>query len=330
MAFTLLYGCGQIETTVRDLSAARDFMLGVLGAGEIEQLMARQITGLFPPGEYAIEHFDCGEGLFQFNAPSPQARFGEHGPLHGAYLERIGSCVTNLNYYVDDAVHARDLLAEMGAPIHIEGPSDIIPCLADYGPQNTREGAAARSFYFLGARDLIGLDLEFMEPNFLRFAEQTVQFPCFVHPRPKTGDGNLKLLRLRLVVNDLEAAYENLVRLIAPASRSNPYAIRRGARAKAFRIGLGGLELEYCQPLSSSAHLAELLSRFGPGVLTAEFAARDPEIVLERARARAGVQVGTEIDVFGDAVAEPRREIASRDLVGFDVVLEPLETPALA
>ncbi|CAN7624824.1 hypothetical protein LJR219_004834 [Phenylobacterium sp. LjRoot219] len=169
-------------------------------------------------------------------------------------------------------------------------------------------------------------DLEFMESNFRRFAEQTVRPPA----AEKTGDGNLKLLRLRLVVNDLEAVHENLVRLIAPASRSNPYAIRRGKLAKAFRIGLGGLELEYCQPLSSSAHLAELLSGFGPGVLTAEFAARDPEIVIDRARARAGVQVGTEIDVFGDAVAEPRCEIASRDLVGFEVLLEPLETPTLA
>jgi hypothetical protein len=331
VTITLLYGCGQIETTVADMRAARAFMLQVLGAGEIEQQMAKEITDLFPPGDYLIEHFDCGEGLFQFNAPSPHARFGEHAPLHQGYLDRIGPCVTNLNYYVDDAIHARDLLAEMGAPTHIEGPSNIIASLADYGAENTRAWDDSRKFYFMGSRDLIGLDLEIMEPNFQRFARQTVQYPCFVQPRPATGDRNLKLLRLRLVVRDLEETYGNLVTLIAPASRSKPYEVREGRLAKAFRIGLGGLELEYCQPFLGGGELAEHLDRYGPGVLSVEFAAIDCEPVLARAR-RSGSAVEAESDLLGltSPQAGPRRRIASRDLVGFDVVLEPFDPRVLS
>lgn len=120
MSITLLFGCAQIETTVGDLAGTRAFMQDVLGGAQAERKMASEITDLFPAGGYAVEHFDCGEGLFQVNAPSPRARFEGHPPVHQAYLDRIGPCVTNLNYYVDDAVHARDLLAGLGAATYIE------------------------------------------------------------------------------------------------------------------------------------------------------------------------------------------------------------------
>jgi hypothetical protein len=319
MSIALLYGCAQIETAVADLAKARAFMVDVLGGGEIEQTVAAEITALFPSGGYAVEHFDCGEGLFQVNAPSPAAKFAGQPPVHQAYLDRIGPCVTNLNYYVDDAVHARDLLAGLGASTYIEGPSNIIASLADYGPENTRPGGEARNFYFLGARELIGLDLELMEPNFKRFSEQTAQHPCFVHPRPAAGDGMLVLLRLRLVVRDLEATYDNLVRIFAPASRSKPYGVRQDALARSFRIGLGGLELEYRQPLPRNGGEADQLDQFGPGVVAADFAAREPEIVVGRARERS----------MAVEVAGARQQIASRGLVGFDVGLEPVQASPL-
>jgi hypothetical protein len=330
MSITLLYGCAQVETTVGDLAQARAFMVDVLGGGPIEQEMAAEITALFPPGDYAVEHFECGEGLFQVNAPSPQANFAGQRPVHQAYLDRIGPCVTNLNYYVDDAVHARDLLAGMGAPTYIEGPSNLIPSLADYGPENTREDGGTRSFYFLGARELIGFDLELMEPNFKRFTRQTAQHPCFVHPRPVAGDGALQLLRLRLVVRDLDATYDNLVRILAPASRSKPYDVRQDALARTFRIGLGGLELEYCQPLSAGT-LQRQLDAFGPGVVAVDFAGREPEAVLARARRRSiGVGSATDVSVAAPVPTCARRQIASRHLVGFDVGIEPPAANALA
>lgn len=332
MSITLLFGCAQIETAVDDLAGARAVMRDVLGGGTIEERMAAEITALFAPGEYAVEHFDCGEGLFQVNAPSPRANFAGQTPVHQAYLDRIGPCVTNLNYYVDDAVHARDLLAELGAPTTIEGPSNVISSLADYGPDNSRPGGEARRFYFLGSRELIGFDLELMEPNFARFCAQSVQHPCFVHPRPPVGDGTLKLVRLIVVVRDLDAAYENLGRIFAPASRSKPYDVRRDLVARSFRIGLSGLELEYCEPATATGALAEELERFGPGVSAAVFAAREPESVVRRARAHS-LRVETVHE--GSALAPPASpdhvawRIASRRLAGFDVVIEPAQASPL-
>jgi hypothetical protein len=326
VSITLLFGCGQIETTVADLAGARSFMTEVLGGGAIEQKMAAEITALFPPGDYAVEHFDCGEGLFQVNAPSPKARFGDHPPVHQAYLDRIGPCVTNLNFYVDDAVHARDLLAGLGARTTIEGPSDVIASLADYGADNTRPGGEARRFYFLASRELIGFDLELMEPNFERFSAQDAQYPCFVRPRPATGDGQLELSRLTVVVPDLEVVYGNLTRIFAPASRSKPYGVAEDTGARSFRIGLGGLELEYSQPLSTRSPLAAQLERFGPGVLAAVFAARDPEVVARRARNRSIPVEPAPCDRYR---AQGGWRIGSRGLVGFDVQLEPVEASPL-
>lgn len=169
-----------------------------------------------------------------------------------------------------------------------------------------------------------------MEPNLNRFSEQGAQHPCFVHPRPATGDGSLKLLRLRLVMPDLEAAYDNLVRIFAPASRSNPYQVRRGGSSRTFRIGLGGLELEYRQPLSAASALSRELEQFGPGVIGVDFAAREPEVVAERARVRSFDVTTAEDD--GEAVAVPppaRWRIASRSLTGFDVGLERFQASPL-
>jgi hypothetical protein len=318
MAITLLYGCCQIELSVRDLDAACGFMEGTLGGGKIEQELARQIAELMPDVGYRIDHLDCGEGMFQINQPSPAMLYRGQKSVHQAYLDSIGPCVSNLNYFIDDHVHARELLAALGAATRIEGPSSAARCLADYAPDNTRPGGDERPFLFMGTRHLIGLDLELMEPNFLRFTDQTVQYPCFVQPRPKTGDGNLKLLRLRLVVPDLDETYGNLVRLFTPGSRSKPYAIREDSAGKAFRVGLAGIELEYVQPASDRSELAQQLERYGPGVVSIHFGARDRDTVL----ARAGNLVRSVDDLCYN--------LASRDIVGFDVVLEPISSRILA
>ena len=319
MSITLLYGCGQIETAVADLAANRAFMCDVLGGGEIEQRMAQEITALFPDGGHVLEHYDIGEGVFQVNAPSAEGTVMGRKTIHQVELEQVGSCVTNLYWYVDDAVHARDLLVGMGAEVRTQGPSTLIACLGDYG-SNTRPGGEGRPFIFMGARSLIGLDLELMEPNFERVTRQSVQYPSFLHPRPKVGTGELRLSRMRLVVGDLEETWRNLTRLIAPASRSKPYEVHADPHERRFRMGLGGLELEYRQPISSRGQAAALLDRYGPGVTAIVFEARDPAAVAKRAEA-----AGCEVEETDGGYA-----LASRAVTGFDVVLKPWKDDPLS
>ena len=331
MPIMLLYGCAQVELSVRDLKSACNFMQSVLGATQIEQALVRDIRALFPNGGYNVEHLNCGEGMFQFNEPSDALEFNGQKVIHQVYLDRIGPCVTNLNFFVDDAPHAHDLLTRMGANTHIQGPSSASPSLANYGLENTRSGADARKFYFIGARHLIGLDLEMMEPNFHSYSKQSLQYPCFMHPRPPSNDNNLKLLRLRLVVSDLQRTYQNLEDIFAPACRSNAYAMREGSLARAFRIGLGGIELEYCEPRSREGALAQSLEKYGPGVVTVEFGARNFDLAIERARSGSAVTVAEEPDLLGMTVGGvvPRYFVGSRSAVGFDVTLEQLDRQAL-
>lgn len=328
MAINLLYGCAQIETSSPDLAATRRFMIDALGARPVEQLLARQIAELIPGNGYDVDHLECGEAVFQINQPSPTMTFNGRKSIHQAYLDRIGPSVTNLNFYVDDIVHARELLAGMGAPAHIEGSSAVARALADYGPANSRQGAEQRPFLFMGARALIGFDLEIMEPNFLRFSEQTVQYPAFVQPRPASDRGNLTLQRLVVVVSSLQRTYDNLVRLFLPACRSQPYGVENGQSGKSFRIWLGGIEIEYCEPLVAIGELAEELERFGPGVVTIAFAARDVPGVLAGCRDHAA-DVREGFDPLGTLAENTRHHIACRARTGFDVVIEPYCEPAL-
>ena len=317
MAITLLYGCAQVETTARNIAETRSFFFDALGAGPIEQELAGQIDRIIPDPDYGCDHIGLGEAVFQVNQPAAGMLYNGQKSVHQAYLDRVGPSVTNLNFFIDDAVHAKELLLSMGAAIHIEGPSSAAKALADYGPDNTRPGADDRPFLFMATRALIGLDLEIMEPNFLRFAEQTTQYPAFVRPRPQAGDGNLLLLRLQIVVEDLDATAANLARIFTPASVSRPYGHREGSMGRAFRVWFGGIEIEYCEPLGTGA-LADALARFGPGVVTIRFAARDIDAALTKAGSRA--EVGEEPDWLGVG-GKAGTLIASREPIGFDVVL---------
>lgn len=328
MAITLLYGCAQIETTARNLAETRSYFHEVLGAGPIEQELAAQIDTIIPDPDYGCDHIGLGEAVFQVNQPAAGMMYKGQKSVHQSYLDRVGPSVTNLNFFIDDAAHAKALLLAMGAPVHIEGPSSAARALADYGPGNTRAGADERPFLFMGSRALIGLDLEIMEPNFLRFADQTTQYPAFVQPRPAAGDGNLRLERLRIVVADLEATQASLARIFTPASVSRPHGYRAGPLGRAFRVWLGGIEVEYCQPTGGGGALAAALEQFGPGVVTIEFSARDLDAALVRAQGKAAV--GEEPDWLGLAGAQPRASIASREPLGFDTVLEPARATIFA
>lgn len=320
MAITLLYGCCQVETSARDLDEVRRYMAEVLGAGPIEQELAGQIDRIIPLDDYGCDHIGLGEAVFQVNQPAAGMTYNGQKSVHQSYLDRIGPSVTNLNFFVDDIAHARALLIATGCATHIEGPSSAARALTDYGPGNTREGADERPFLFMGTRALIGVDLEIMEPNFLRFVDQQVQFPAFVHPRPEADDGNLLLRRLRIVMPDLDELERNLAALFTPASCSRPYDRREGSAARAFRVWFGGIEIEYCQPFAGSAGvLAEALGRDGPGVVAIDFAARDSDAAL--ARAENHVALGEEPDWLGEGGTRRGFLISSRDPIGFDTVI---------
>lgn len=321
MSINLLYGCCQIETSAPDLAATRRFMIDKLGAGPAEQRLAREIAQIIPDPAYDVDHLECGEAIFQINQPSPTMMYEGQPSIHQSYLDRVGPCVTNLNFFIDDHAHSLALLSGLGAKTHIRGPSSAARSLTDYGRENSRPAAETRPFLFMGTRHLIGFDLEIMEPNFQRFSEQEVQFPAFVRPRPQTGDGNLRLERLLVVVDRLEAVLDSIELVFAPASRSKPYAYREGTLAKSFRIALGGIEIEYCQPLSESGFLAGALSRFGPGIAAIEFAASDITDIVGKATSDAAVSFEEAFDPLGIALAQQACRLGCRALTGFDVVL---------
>ena len=318
MGISLPYGCCQIESSTHDLAETRAFLIDILGGGPIEQELAREIDTIIPDEGYGCDHVGLGQAVFQVNQPAAGMLYKGQPSVHQSYLDRVGRCVTNLNFFIDDHVHARSLLAALGASIHIEGPSSAAQALADYGLDNTRPGGSERPFMFWGTRDLIGLDLEIMEPNFLRFAEQVVQYPAFVRPRPVVGDDNLLLQRLRVVVADLDATRANLEAMFNPGSLSRPYRVRSGPLGRTFRIWLGGIEIEYCEPVSSRGALGKQLDARGPGVVAIDFSAHDPEVVIVRAQACA--ETCAEPLWTGDETACGRM-IASRSVIGFDVVL---------
>lgn len=128
------------------------------------------------------------------------------------------------------------------------------------------------------------------------------------------------LQRLRIAVASLEETHANLERIFAPASRSKPYGYQAGPLARAFRIGLGGIEIEYCQPLGKG-EVADRLERHGPGVMAIDFAARDVGSAAARARSHAGL--GEEPDWLGLGPRSGAMILSSRNAIGFDTVLLP-------
>lgn len=321
LTINLLFGCCQIETSAHDLAATRRVMVDAFGAGPAEQSLAREIARIIPDPAYDVDHLECGEAIFQINQPSPSMTFNGQPSVHQSYLEQVGPCVTNLNFFIDDHAHAHALLTSMGAMTHIQGPSSVARALSDYGNDNSRKGADERPFLFMGTRALIGFDLEIMEPNFLRFTDQSVQYPAYIQPRPTTGDGNLHLERLIIVVDDLETTLDAVEAIFALACRSRAYAYRQGPLGRSFRMTLGGIEIEYCQSLSPGA-LSEARSRYGQGVVAIEFTARDLPRALGRVAAASTRVVRPDSDLLGDA-CHSLHYVECRALTGFDVVLGP-------
>jgi len=318
MTFTLLHGCCQVETCAADLDVSRGFLVDFLGGVPAEQELARQISELIPGDDYDVDHVDCGQAIFQINRPSPSMTWQGNPSVHQRYLNERGSCVTNLNYFVDDIEHARELLSTLGAETLIEGPSTSARALAEYGADNTRPGGAARPFLFMGTRHLIGFDLEIMEPNFVHFSMQDAQFPAYVQPRPGGNGQGFRLTRLIVAVPDLDRLQANLAAIFSPASVSRPYCRREASDGRSLRLWLGGIELEYVERTGDICSPAPDET----GVFAIAFACESTENVVAQCR-QAGIETQ---ELTSDMIGLPSGGgawiLASRGRVGFDVVLE--------
>jgi hypothetical protein len=290
--------CAQIEMVVHDVPRACRWFKDALGATPIEQDVVRRITGVV----LDIDHRDCGDAMFQFCSV-----ITDDMP-HRWFIDTLGPCVTNLNFFVDDADRAHDLFAAAGATTKIDVP--IARGLrALLGPDIARPEEEIRQLYFMGTWPLFGFDLEFTTRPWRDGVDQHVFHPCFTCPRPPAEQKVERLAGLRVVVEDIDRTMANLVALIDPGSRSEPAFEPPTATDRMARISLRDLELRYTQPVSVRSPYHGALEA-GGGIVAAIFRAADPAAIVD------GI-TGAEVDW-----ADGRARIASRQVLGFDVELE--------
>ena len=110
MSIRLASTCAQIEMAVPDVPAACARFEELMGAEPVELDLVRGITGVV----LDIDHRSCGEAMFQFCSP-----IVENIPAR-RYLESIGPCVTNLNFFVEDSVAAHSELTAAGVATRLQ------------------------------------------------------------------------------------------------------------------------------------------------------------------------------------------------------------------
>jgi hypothetical protein len=290
--------CAQIETVVHDVPRACRWFEEVLGATPIEQDVVKRITGVV----LDIDHRDCGDGMFQFCSV-----ITDDMP-HRWFIDTLGPCVTNLNFFVDDAEQAHDLLAAAGATTKIDVPIGR-GLRALLGPEISRTEEEIGQLYFMGTWPLFGFDLEFTTRPWRDGTEQHVFHPAFTYPRPASEQRVERLAGLRVVLEDIDSAVGRLGALIDPGSRSSPVPGPATATERTTTVRLHDLELRYTQPLSARSPYHAALEA-GGGIVAAIFRTSDPHAIVD------GISdVGVEWLDNG-----PR--IASRQVLGFDVELE--------
>jgi hypothetical protein len=298
MTMRLESQCAQIEMVVHDVPGACRWFEDTLGATPIEQDIVTRITGKV----LDIDHRDCGDAMFQFCSV-----ITDDMP-HRWFIDTLGPCVTNLNFFVDDADRAHDLLAAAGATTKIDTPIGRA-LRALLGPDIARPEEEIRQLYFMGTWPLFGFDLEFTTRPWRDGVEQHVFHPAFTYPRPPSGHRVERLAGLRVVVDDIDRVMGHLVALIDPSSRSEPVLEPGTATERAARVRLHDLELRYTQPLSPRSPYHEALGT-GGGIVSAIFQATDPAAI---------------VGGIGDAKVERLDHVTrvrSRHLLGFDIELE--------
>src|SRR4051794_10443271 len=172
MPISLATNCLQIEMAVPDVRAACAEFEALLGAGPIEQEVVRRISGVV----LDIDHRGCGDAMFQFCAPLVEDVPARHE------LDRIGPCVTNLTFYVDDAAGAHDSLEAAGAVTRGHWRTSAGSWLQFLGEGNARSPEELADGYFMGTRHLFGFDFEFSEPPWYDASKQQYMYPAFTYP----------------------------------------------------------------------------------------------------------------------------------------------------
>jgi hypothetical protein len=290
--------CAQIEMVVRDVPRACAWFEQVLGAVPIEQRVVQRITGVV----LDIDHRDCGDAMFQFCSV-----ITDDMP-HRRFIDTYGPCVTNLNFFMDDADRAAEELSAAGADTKLDLPIGA-GLAALLGPELARPEEEMRRLYFMGTWPLFGFDLEFTNRPWRDDVEQDVFFPSFTYPRPTTNERVNRLTALRVVVDDVDRTIDNIVTLIDPGSRSEPYGESTSTGERSVSIRLRDLELRCTQVLEDSCCYAER-ARLGGGIVAAVFSVDGVESIVADA-------TNVEVDR-----RDQRLRLASREIVGFDVELE--------
>ena len=298
MTARLATQCAQIEMVVHDVPRACEWFERTLGASPIEHDLVRRITGVV----LHIDHRDCGDGMFQFCSV-----ITDDMP-HRWFIDTLGPCVTNLNFFMDDADHAAEVFAGAGATTKLHLPIGA-GLRAALGPDVARPEEEVRWLYFMGTRPLFGFDLEFTTRPWRDGVDQHVFHPSFTYPRPTTNEKVERLAALRVVVDDIDQALHHLGTLIDAGSRSEPYGESTDAVEREVRIRLHDLELRYTQPRSPASPYHDRLL-LGGGIEAAVFRTSEPDTII-----------GAVDDAAVDR-RDGRLRIASRHILGFDVELE--------
>jgi hypothetical protein len=310
MMITLNYeGCRHIEMVVHDVPSAVAFMERSLGAEKTQQNIVKFITGQV----LHIDHIDCGGAIFQFCSIITDDQ------PHKRFIDEVGPCVTNLNYGVVSQPEADQAVLAAGGKVLTRYPLTIMPFGKWLGADKARPESEMGDTVFADTHDAIGFDLEYSESARKDLHEQTFN-PANRKGRPESPDRVERLLRLRVMVHDLDKTVANVQQTFAAAGRSEVYDRREHPEGLSAKITLSGLELEYCQPTGTGIPWQEYLSRFEQGINTVVFSVKDLDVVVDEIPEEYREQ--TQGEPFEPAGTERRGyRLSSKPITGFDVEL---------
>lgn len=307
---TLNYeGCRHIELVVHDVPSAVAFMERTLGAEKTEQEVVKFITGQV----LYIDHIGCGGRIFQFCSVITDDQ------PHKRFINELGPCLTNLNFGVVSQPDADQTILAAGGKVITRYPLTLMPFRQWLGPDKTRPESEMGDTVFADTHGLIGFDLEYSE-SARKDLHMQVFDPAYRKDRLEGRDRVERLLRLRVMVHDLEKTIVNLQQMFATAGRSEVYDRCEYPKGLSARITLAGLELEYCQPKGADGPWRDYLARFEQGISTAVFSVKDID------EAVAAIPAEDRKKMRGEPFEPPGPEkrgyrMNSKPITGFDIEL---------
>jgi hypothetical protein len=302
-------GCRHIEMVVHDVPSAVAFMERTLGAEKTQQDIVKFITGQV----LHIDHIYCGGGIFQFCSVITDDQ------PHQRFIDEKGPCVTNLNYGVVSQPGADQAVLAAGGKILTRYPISLMPYGKWLGPDKTRPESEMGDTVFADTHDVIGFDLEYSESARKDLHKQTFN-PAYRKDRPESPDRVERLLRLRVMVRDLEKTVSNAQQMFAAPGRSEFYDRREHPLGLSAKITFAGLELEYCQPTGADSPWQEYLSRFEQGISTVVFSVKDLDAVVDAIPGRDREKArGEPFEPLGPKKGGYR--LSSKPITGFDIEL---------